>query len=461
MPPIRKSISSEDGRSSFLDKTARVAEIGAGTLLGAQALVSLMDRFKKKGRKFFSSRETLDGIIHFDDVAPSEAARRLRNSFVGSVLGTAGGAGAGVLAALAAKRGLAGKRAAKWVHDLKIHIPMTGIHVGSTVGAGVSGSAIGSKVGGLIGLLKPKPDDRRMSARDQLDRIINFSAAHLGNTHPLDQHSGSVAEILFGSDPRPRNQLGMFTDGEEGGPNPNTIWQTYKQPAMAGAVGGTAAAAGGTGLRALMDKLKNRKVKLGAREELDAICFARKGGDYKRHWSQKKIGKKQDPKSKKEKKKHYDGMNDMSAREQLNSIISFGYRYEDTEESDLPGLAPTSGAIAGGVAAGVIPTLASRQAARDLPAMKANAALGNGKVFTTPGYAATRAQNRYNVMTGGRGMDRIPAAKEAARGMMTDLGKTRIGSAAKSLNYRATSRLGRIGMLGKLGLAGAGALAGG
>ena len=302
---------------------------------------------------------------------------------------------------------------------------------------------------------------KKLSARDQLDSIINFSAANLGNTHPLDQHSGPVAETLFGSDPRPRNQLGMFTDGEEGGPNANTIWQTYKQPAMAGAVGGTAAAGAGMGLRALMDKLKNRKVKLGAREELEAICFARKGGDHKRHWSQKKIGKKQDPKSKKAKKKHYDSMNDMSARDKLDSIISFGYRYEDTEESDMPGLAPTSGAIAGGITGAMIPGIASRQAARDLPAMKANAALRNGKVFTTPGYAATRAQSRYNVMTGGRGMDRIPAAKEAAKGMMTDLGKTRIGSAAKSLNYRAASRLGRIGMLGKLGLAGAGALAGG
>jgi|SRR5262245_31271553 len=36
--------------------------------------------------------------------------------------------------------------------------------------------------------------------------------------------------IQFGSDPRPRNDLGMFTSQQEGGPDPNAMVRTYGLP---------------------------------------------------------------------------------------------------------------------------------------------------------------------------------------------------------------------------------------
>lgn len=80
-----------------------------------------------------------------------------------------------------------------------------------------------------------------LSARDQLTSIIQFA------------------------DPRPRNDLGMFS-GQEEGPNPNEIDSVYKQPARTigqnlagGAVAGVGAAASGTAVKALFEKVKRAR----------------------------------------------------------------------------------------------------------------------------------------------------------------------------------------------------------
>lgn len=82
--------------------------------------------------------------------------------------------------------------------------------------------------------------------------------------------------ILFAADPRPRNDLGMFTD-QEGGPDPNAMYRTYHYPpppqrtpgplsiatnAAIGSVAGTGALTAATlGGKALIDKLRKVKMK--------------------------------------------------------------------------------------------------------------------------------------------------------------------------------------------------------
>jgi hypothetical protein len=58
---------------------------------------------------------------------------------------------------------------------------------------------------------------------------------------------------------------------------------------------------------------------MSAKDELDLILFKKKGGDYKRHWSQKKKPKGK-PLSKKQQAEE-DEQHQMSARDQLNTIL--------------------------------------------------------------------------------------------------------------------------------------------
>lgn len=113
------------------------------------------------------------------------------------------------------------------------------------------------------GKLKPNEKDLRQAALN-----IYKHSMDLGFEQQLDL-------ILFSPDPRPRNNLGMFTDTEDGGPNPEAIHIAYKQGGGTGAAvaGGAAGGAGMTAIMALAKKLRGGKVKLSAREELDAILF--------------------------------------------------------------------------------------------------------------------------------------------------------------------------------------------
>lgn len=99
---------------------------------------------------------------------------------------------------------------------------------GFTYGGAVIGTPlVGGPIGALIDAIRRKKAKKRtadegfappemalLSARDELDAILQFA------------------------DPRPRNDLGMFTGTEEGGPSPDAISVAYKQQAVAGAGSG-------------------------------------------------------------------------------------------------------------------------------------------------------------------------------------------------------------------------------
>ncbi len=111
---------------------------------------------------------------------------------------------------------------------------MPGIKAGlSQAGSGISN--LWNKIRGPGKLLSRT----LLSAREQLD-LIRFA------------------------DPRPRNPLGEFSGSEEG-PNPNAIGTVYKHGNLGkdlaiGAAGSVAGAGALTGVKALMAKLKGRKV---------------------------------------------------------------------------------------------------------------------------------------------------------------------------------------------------------
>jgi len=101
-------------------------------------------------------------------------------------------------------------------------------------------------------LKKPKENQQALSARDQLDTI------------------------LFGTDPRPRNNLGMFSQDGEQGPNPNAVHEVYKRPAPQAPMPPAAPEEEAVppqqgGVRGLIGRVRSGEVKMSARDQLDSI----------------------------------------------------------------------------------------------------------------------------------------------------------------------------------------------
>jgi hypothetical protein len=93
---------------------------------------------------------------------------------------------------------------------------------------------------------------------------------------PIEELSTKLDNLIeFGADPRPRNQLGMFTQGQEGGPDPNAMVRTYHMPppqqqapasgtgvgnvALTAAIAGATGTAATLGIKELVERLKKVK----------------------------------------------------------------------------------------------------------------------------------------------------------------------------------------------------------
>jgi hypothetical protein len=119
-------------------------------------------------------------------------------------------------------------------------------------GAGLVGvGAAGMLAGGALAASSFKKKEKQLSARDEL------------------------SAILF-EDPRPRNALGMFSGGGDGGPNPQSMAITYQpaqpqmQPPMEEGLPPEEQQA-----QQKPKKIVKRDTQMSARETLDEITFAR------------------------------------------------------------------------------------------------------------------------------------------------------------------------------------------
>lgn len=86
--------------------------------------------------------------------------------------------------------------------------------------------------------IDPEEKIKKLSARAQLDRIINF-----------------------GPDPRPRNPLGEFSGDDDGTPSPHAMKITYggaRNAVLGGAAAGVTGAGATVGLKALIEKLRKK-----------------------------------------------------------------------------------------------------------------------------------------------------------------------------------------------------------
>jgi hypothetical protein len=105
-----------------------------------------------------------------------------------------------------------------------------------------SGALVAGGVGAGAGLgagLAIRGGNNRQNYIAKLDRLIQFQ------------------------DPRPRNKLGEFTGQSEGGPDPNAMVKTYRQPGLAAVAGtsalvGASGTAGGLAVKYGADQLKKR-----------------------------------------------------------------------------------------------------------------------------------------------------------------------------------------------------------
>lgn len=179
--------------------------------------------------------------------------------------------------------------------------------------AAIKHGAIAAGVGaaGGIGIANRRKQENKFSARDQLDLIcldINIDPANKGKFTATQERTGKTTEELSRSknpltrkraifaqnmrkiaarhreeksmsardqlnniiqfmDPRPRNTLGEFSGNEEGGPSAAAMQITYGQvarnagPTLAGgAVAGTGALGAQSAIKALIAKIKGKKL---------------------------------------------------------------------------------------------------------------------------------------------------------------------------------------------------------
>ena len=199
-------------------------------------------------------------------------------------------------------------------------------------------------------------------------------------------------DIKFATDPRPRNDLGMFS-GEEGGPNPQAIGMVYGQPQQAAPDDEQEQDA----MRALYEKLKGKKnMKMSARDEViefgprmdkawrglldirgtqsrkealrqyNTAMYSTPFGVADAHNKASDLMERAEQKRRAfikgaaavgitgagavgygmGKKKRHDGMNDMSARETLSTIL-FAGQWKDNVTDNSGAVAVASGAVGG------------------------------------------------------------------------------------------------------------------
>lgn len=276
---------------------------------------------------------------------------------------------------------------------------------GAKIGAGIGAATLGA--GALYGMLRKRPEDRELSARDELNTIVEFArgdmimkrmAQSMGGIQAPSSQLGGIAKAargdmlgymaeakriggVSGDISTARSYLAQQIKAQRAGGGgmwrPSQAQSTLSKvsndafqatrPSLAGRISsgigdvtsrigswtGNAASkissgissAGsslGRGYQSVMDKLRRPASSYPAgrnpfqnslvggyaasrsfQSDLqDIIEFGKNGGDYKRHWSQKKTKKPKGKPPTKRQQAEEDEQHQMSARETLNSIVT-------------------------------------------------------------------------------------------------------------------------------------------